>query len=92
MSEIAYVDPEKLRGFAGDLQSILGDYHRAMEMLERQLARLSATWRDDQFDTFAREVRTTRVILHEFIEEGTKARLVMLEDASLAEAAQKIQE
>lgn len=92
MSELAYVDPQKVRHFADDLQAVLNDYRRAMEMLEGQLGRLSASWRDDQFDTFAREVRTTRRILLEFVDEGMKARLVMLDDAELAEAAQKIQE
>jgi len=90
MSSDVHLDPVKLRTFADTLSTTVTFYRRSLEILESRLARLGSTWQDEQFREFAREVRTTRVIIEEFVKEALDARSKLLEDAAAAEAFQKI--
>jgi hypothetical protein len=51
---------------------------------------LLRTWRDDQGAEFAKEVKRTRQIVHEFVGAANEARGKLLADADAAEAYQSI--
>lgn len=89
MSELMHVDPAKLRGFAEELGRTLGAYKQAMEHLDGRLAKLGSTWRDQEFTTFAKEMRNTKRIVAEFIREGEAARSNLMRDAERAEEYQR---
>ncbi|MCE9630798.1 MAG: WXG100 family type VII secretion target [Pirellulales bacterium] len=51
----AIVDPAELRRFAGSLRKFSEEVVAQMQMVQRQLAALSATWRDQEQQKFAEE-------------------------------------
>ncbi len=73
MAESVYIDPSRAREFAGDLGSATCLYRQAVERLSGNLGRLSATWRDAQFEEFEREVKELRRGLVEYVAEADKA-------------------
>lgn len=91
MSEQVHVDPVKLRQFAEELGRTLGTYKQALEHLEARLGRLGSTWRDQEFEAFAKEMRNTKRVLADFITEGEAARANLLRDAERAEDYQRRQ-
>jgi uncharacterized protein YukE len=90
MADGAHVDPGKLREFASTITNTSAAYSRAMEQLDSQLSMLLRTWRDDQGAEFAKEVKRTRQIVHEFVGAANEARGKLLADADAAEAYQSI--
>jgi uncharacterized protein YukE len=86
----AHVDPKRLREFANTITQTSAAYSRAMEQLDGDLSRLLRTWRDDQGADFAKEVKRTRQIVHEFVQAANEARGKLLTDADAAEAYQRI--
>lgn len=90
MSDGAYVDPVKLRHFADELSRTLAEYGNALEKLDSRLSRLAASWRDQEFEKFSREVKNSRRVIEEFIREGQKAKQNLLRDADEAEAYQRV--
>ena len=51
----AIVDPAELRRFAGALRKFSDEVVAQMQMVQRQLAALSSTWRDQEQQKFAEE-------------------------------------
>jgi hypothetical protein len=86
-----HVDPKRLREFGEQLSATLTYYKKCLEILDGKLARLHATWRDQEFTAFAKELHKTRVVVEGFIKEGTEARRRLFEDAERAESHQKVQ-
>ncbi len=66
----AHIDPVEAREFARDLCATASFYATVIDRLDANLGHLGKTWRDDQFDEFAAEVRTLRSGLNDYIESS----------------------
>ena len=63
----AIVDPAELRRFAGSLRKFSDEVVAQMQMVQRQLAALSSTWRDQEQQKFAEEFDQTMKVLVKFL-------------------------
>jgi uncharacterized protein YukE len=64
----AIVDPAELRRFAGSLRKFSDDVVAHMQMLQRQVAALGTTWRDQEQKKFAEEFEQQLAIFKRFAE------------------------
>ena len=63
----AIVDPAELRRFAGALRKFSDEVVAQMQMVQRQLAGLSSTWRDQEQQKFQEEFEQTVKVLQKFL-------------------------
>jgi WXG100 family type VII secretion target len=64
----AIVDPAELRRFAGRLRHFSEEVMAQMQMVQRQLAALGATWRDAEQQKFAEEFEQQLATFGRFVE------------------------
>ena len=64
----AVVDPQELRRFAGRLRHFSTEVMAQMQMVQRQLAALSSTWRDQEQQKFAAEFEAQITTFKRFAE------------------------
>ncbi len=64
----AIVDPAELRRFAGSLRTFSEEVTAHMQMVQRQLAVLGSTWRDQEQQKFAEEFETQLSTFKRFAE------------------------
>ena len=64
----AIVDPAELRRFAGSLRTFSEEVLAHMQMVQRQLAALGASWRDQEQQKFAEEFEAQLTTLKRFAE------------------------
>ena len=64
----AIVDPAELRRFAGSLRKFSDEVVAQMQMVQRQLAALSSTWRDQEQQKFAEEFEQQLNTFGRFVE------------------------
>lgn len=89
-SEI-YAKPEALRQFADGLAENASFYEASMRNLDAYIAQLGQSWRDQQFETFAREIRALHAVMNDFTRAAGKVRVTLLKDAEQLEIYQRIQ-
>jgi hypothetical protein len=87
-----HVDPKRLREFAEQLNSTLAYYKKCLDVLDGKLSHLHATWRDQEFTAFAKELHKTKAVVEEFVREATEAHRRLLDDAERAESYQRIKQ
>jgi uncharacterized protein YukE len=64
----AIVDPAELRRFAGNLRKFSEEVMAHMQMVQRQLAQLGSTWRDQEQQKFAAEFEAQLTTFKRFAE------------------------
>ena len=84
-------DPQKLRDFCDQLAGHVGYWQTSVVNLERHVTHLGRSWRDDQFDQFAREVMTLRGSLDKFAADTRQVTAELRQDAERLEAYHGIQ-
>ena len=90
MENGAYVDPEKLRSFAGSLKGYAGFIEESLSKLKAELSRLGDTWRDQEYEAFRDNFVKTQRLLHKFIEEAKRTQALLQRDADALEDAQRV--
>ncbi len=81
----AYVDTEKLRGFARQLKGFADSVDSSFRALKGELARLEGTWRDQEFEKFNRQFADANRLLSKFVDEANKTAPMIERDAQRAE-------
>ena len=84
-------DPQKLREFCDQLKGHVSYWQSSVRALDAHMARLGSSWRDDQFNEFAKEVTTLQSSLDKFAEETRMVISELLGDAEKLEQFQRIQ-
>ena len=64
----AIVDPAELRRFAGSLRKFSDEVVAQMQMVQRQLAALSSTWRDQEQQKFTEQFEQQLATFGRFVE------------------------
>lgn len=64
----AIVDPQELRRFAARLRHFSGEVMAQMQMVQRQLAALGSTWRDQEHQKFAEEFEQQLTTFGRFVD------------------------
>lgn len=88
----AHIDPVEAREFARDLCGTVSFYATVIDRLDANVGHLGKTWRDDQFDEFAAEVRTLRAGLADYIEAARATEEWLDELATRAEKFQNFRQ
>lgn len=81
----AIIDPAELRRFAQNLKKFTDELHSQMGTLHRQLAGLSATWRDQEQKKFSEEFERQIAVLGRFTESANLYIPFLLRKAERAE-------
>jgi uncharacterized protein YukE len=89
MSEIIQ-DPAKLRSFCSDLAVNASFWEAMLNDLEKGMARLGDSWRDDQYGTFRNEVYSVLRTLENFSEDTKKTIDELSRDAEHLEKYQSV--
>ena len=71
MAEI-YVDSEALRDFAAHLGQFKETLSESLQRSRTQIAGLGESWRDEQYDEFARLVSRTFPLVQKFVAEAER--------------------
>ena len=82
-------DPEKLRGFAGDLKKFNETILQTIDKLNRETNRLGNSWRDQEFEKFRSNFIPTVQALKEFTGESEKLIPKLRKHADSIEEYQK---
>ena len=85
-----YVQPEKLRDFAKQLKTFSDVADQSVKSLKGEIARLSGTWRDQEFDRFVQQFGALQSLLKKFVEETKKTAPLLEKDASIIEESQRL--
>lgn len=83
------VDPRMLREFAGKLKRFAAVIENHTTLLGSGLGRLSETWKDQEFEQFAREFKSSQRYLSKFVEETKKTAPLLERDAERIEDYQR---
>lgn len=84
-------DPQKLRDFCDQLTGHASYWQGAITNLDAYMARLGHSWRDEQFNDFAKEVAKMKSSLDEFAKTTHTTVSELLKDAERLEQYQGIQ-
>lgn len=84
-----FVDPALLRQFSEKLRYTSDDFEQQMFSIENALGRLGRSWKDDEFNEFARELKKTSAGVKELVEEARKVNQTIMRDIERAETYQK---
>jgi len=90
MAEKVYIEPERVRKFAGDLSNFRAHIIELTERLRGNLGRLSDSWQDQEFDKFREAFETTQQRLQRFSHEVEQTLPKLERDAAAAEAIHSI--
>lgn len=85
MTKKVYVEPERLRKFAGGLKNFRSQIHELTDRLNGNLNHLSESWQDQEFDKFKLAIDTARQRLRKFSEEVERIAPQIERDARAAE-------
>lgn len=89
MAEIKQ-DPQKLREFCKSLEAHSAYWEKATEELDRYMARLGQSWKDDEFKAFKDETASLRRSLANFREHTKYTVAELRQDADKLERYQRI--
>ena len=84
-------DPQKLRDFCDQLTGHASYWQSAITNLDAYMARLGHSWRDEQFNEFAKEVTKLKSSLDEFAKTTHTTVSELRKDAERLEQYQGIQ-
>lgn len=76
-------NPKDMRAFAGYLKRFNAMLTEEKRQLWAQFVRLGDTWRDQKYQTFAREFEQTMRLLDHFIKAGEDIAPFLLKDAEI---------
>jgi len=85
----AIVDPAELRRFAGALRKFSDEVVAQMQMVQRQLAALGSTWRDQEHQKFAEEFEQQLIMFRRFAESTGEYVPYLIRKAERAEEYQQ---
>ncbi len=83
------VDPRSLREFAGKLKRFAATIEDHSARLGSSLGRVGESWRDHEFEDFAREFKSSQQHLKRFVEETKKTAPLLDRDAEMIEDYQR---
>jgi len=81
----AHVDPEKLRSFALQLKHFAAAVENGVGGLRNGMGRLRETWKDQEYETFARQFVSTQELLKRLVQEIRKTAPLLERDAAAIE-------
>jgi WXG100 family type VII secretion target len=85
----AIVDPQELRRFANRLKAFNTEVMAQMQAVQRQLAALSATWRDREQQKFAEEFEQQMSTFSRFVEATSEYAPYLVRKAERIEEYQQ---
>ncbi len=85
-----HADPQKLREFCDELDRCSAGWKNGMQALDLYIQRLGDSWRDDQFEQFAGEVRKLKQCLDTFSSDLEDMKINLSGDIENLETYQRV--
>jgi len=85
MAQKVYVEPERIRRFAGDLKGFRQKVSELTSQLQNNLSNLSDSWQDQEYENFAHAFMAAQQRLRRFADEVEQTLPKLEADAERAD-------